>query len=93
MRVAPSPDAFRPSNACDHGVAAMDDDNRNDTDGNSRESHCYVAICAACGYQWDETSESTFHLFCPVCDCNHCHRYEAEKADKMGEDYDGLPWY
>ena len=28
-------------NASDHGVAAMDDDNRKDADGNSRASHCY----------------------------------------------------
>ena len=34
----------RSHNASDHGVAAMDIDNRKDADGNSRASHCYADL-------------------------------------------------
>jgi len=80
-------------NASNHGVAAMDIDNRNDADGNSRASNCYVANCAACGYQWNEARKSTFEIDCPICTANLVRKYEPDKADKMGEDYDGVPWY
>ena len=36
-----------PDNASDHGVAAMDDDNKKDAGGNSRASHCYLAFVRA----------------------------------------------
>jgi len=53
----------------------------------------YVAICAACGYQWNESRKSTFDLHCAVCTANMVYQFAPEKADKMGGDYDGLPWY
>jgi rubrerythrin len=53
----------------------------------------YVAICAICGYQWNETATSTFELDCPLCDSNMVHKYEPLKPNVMGEDYDGQPWY
>ena len=56
-------------------------------------SEPYVAICAVCGYQWDETAKSTFFLDCPTCTANMVNKFEPEKADVMGDDYDGMPWY
>ena len=53
----------------------------------------YTAICAVCGYQWDETAESTFFLFCPACDANMVNRCAPTKPDEMGEDYDVVPWF
>jgi predicted nucleic acid-binding Zn-ribbon protein len=53
----------------------------------------YVAICAACGYQWNESAESTFNLNCPTCGANLCHKHDPDKDAKMGEDFDGVPWY
>lgn len=39
------------ANASDHGVAAMDIDNKSDGTGNSRASHCYMAgsLFSGCG--------------------------------------------
>jgi hypothetical protein len=66
-------------------------------------------ICAACGYQWDQScvlvrvhsgpdcpgrlAPSTFYENCPTCEANMVHVYEPEKAETMGEDFDGMPWY
>lgn len=55
--------------------------------------HCYVAICAACGYQWDETAESTFELECKSCNANIVHESAFDKTIVMGDDYDGVPWF
>lgn len=66
---------------------------KNDDNRRSGECDSYVAICAACGYQWNETQKSTFELDCPACEANLVHRYAPDKADRMGEDYDGVPWY
>jgi len=59
-----------------------------------------VLICAACGYQWNETCEfaesgiaKTFALFCPACESNMVHHYDPNKEQEMGENYDGMPWY
>ena len=56
-------------------------------------SDCYVAICAACGYQWNETKESTFELECPSCTANMVHKAAFNKPEVMGDDYDGMPWF
>ena len=66
---------------------------RNDVNEHSAATDCYVAICAACGYQWNETAKSTFYLFCPVCESNMVHKHAPDKQEKTGEDYDGFPWY
>jgi predicted RNA-binding Zn-ribbon protein involved in translation (DUF1610 family) len=57
------------------------------------QTQTYVAICAACGYQWNETADSTFFLNCPTCGANLCHKHEPDKAEAMGEEFDGAPWY
>ena len=46
-----------------------------------------ILICAICGYQWDDDSEtSTFYMDCPVCDANKVNVFAPEIKD-------GDPWY
>ena len=54
----------------------------------------HTLICGACGYQWDESMFlSTFELCCPACEANMVHLYAQGKAEAMGDEYDGQPWY
>ena len=53
----------------------------------------YIAVCAVCGYQWNENAISTFALYCPTCNSNMVFESDFDKPKDMGEDYDGKPWY
>jgi hypothetical protein len=53
----------------------------------------YIAICAICGYQWNETAPNVHDLRCEVCLHYLVFVYSESKQEVMGDDYDGLPWF
>lgn len=67
--------------------------NKNEYIVNGRPAPVLTYICAACGYQWDDTASNAFTMYCPVCDANSVKYYWPEKQEVMGDNYDCLPWF